>query len=236
LDQRRIDTLVDGAHAPGMVPLDLTGIGAAYYTGNCHKWLCGPKGTAILHVRRDRQKVVRPLAISHGANSQRTDRSPFRLEFDWTGTADPSPWLALPAAIRFIGSLLPGGWPEVMAANHDLALAARDLLCRAFDVIPPAPDDMLGSMATVPLPAPGPSASEPELLAIGETLWQRFNIEVPIIMMPTSGGADGADAHNLFVRVSAQQYNEIDDYGRLADALVEILGVAVSPGGTPRGR
>ena len=236
LEQRGIDTLVDGAHAPGMVPLDLTAIGAAYYTGNCHKWLCGPKGTAILHVRRDRQKVVRPLAISHGANSQRTDRSPFRLEFDWTGTADPSPWLALPAAIRFIESLLPGGWPEVMAANHELALAARDLLCRAFDVVPPAPDDMLGSMATVPLPAPGPSASGPDLLAIGDALWQRFNIEVPIIMMPASGGDDGADGHDLFVRVSAQQYNQIGDYGRLADALVEILGVPVSPGGTPLGR
>ena len=161
-----------------MVPLDVTAIGAAYYTGNCHKWLCGPKGTAFLHVRRDRQKVVRPLAISHGANSPRTDRSAFRLEFDWTGTADPSAYLALPTAIAFMGSLLPGGWPELMAANHDLALAARDLLCEAFDVDPPAPDDMLGSMATVPLPAPGSSASVPETLgdqrgALAETSGSR---------------------------------------------------------------
>jgi isopenicillin-N epimerase len=133
-------------------------------------------------------------------------------------------------------SLLPGGWPAVMAANHDLALAARDLLCRAFDVVPPAPDDMLGSMATVPLPAPGPSASGPDLGAISEALWRRFQIEVPIVMMPAPGRADGPDAHELYVRISAQRYNVLDQYARLADALIEILGVGVTLGGTALGR
>ena len=95
---------------------------------------------------------------------------------------------------------------------------------------------MLGSMATVPLPAAGPSASGPDLSAIGEALWRTFQIEVPIIMMPASGGDDGADAYDLFVRISARRYNDLDQYGRLADALIEILGVAVTPGGTPLGR
>jgi isopenicillin-N epimerase len=216
LERKGIDTLVDGAHAPGMLPLDISAIGAAYYTGNCHKWLCGPKGTAFLQVRRDRQKEVRPLAISHGANSLRTDRSAFRLEFDWTGTADPSGYLALPTAIRFMGSFLPGGWPELMAANHRLALAARDLLCQAFEVDAPAPDDMLGSMATVPLPGPGASASLPDAGSIGEALFRTFRIEVPIIQM-------AEDAHR-YVRISAQRYNTLDQYQRLADALVEIVG------------
>lgn len=226
LGERGIDTLVDGAHAPGMVALDVDAIGAAYYTGNCHKWLCGPKGTAFLHVRRDRQKDLRPLAISHGANSLRTDRSPFRLEFDWTGTADPSGYLALPTAIRFMGSLLPGGWTELMATNRGLALAARDLLCEAFAVDPPAPDDMLGSMVTVPLPRPGPASSLPGDASIGEALFKSFRIEVPIIEIPApvDGALEAGDAvPERFVRISAQRYNTLDQYARLADALCEIL-------------
>jgi isopenicillin-N epimerase len=224
LSARGIDTLVDGAHAPGMVPLDLDALGAAYYTGNGHKWMCAPKGAAFLHVRRDRQPLIRPLTISHGSNARREDRSRFRLEFDWTGTGDPTPWLALPAAIDFMAGLLPNGWPEVMASNHALALAGRDLLCAALGTDAPAPDVMLGSMAAVALPR----IAEPRLPAgyatLDEALLLHYRIEVPITAFPVDGTAEGgvADPARL-VRISAQQYNDLSQVQRLADVLREVV-------------
>ena len=153
LARRGVDTLVDGAHAPGMVPLDVDAIGAALLHGQLPQVDVRAEGDG-LPARPPRSPGARSgrWPSPTAPTPPRTDRSPFRLEFDWTGTADPSGYLALPTAIRFMGSLLPGGWPELMAANHGLALAGRDLLCEAFGVEAPAPDDMLGSMATVPLP------------------------------------------------------------------------------------
>ncbi|MBN2505472.1 MAG: aminotransferase class V-fold PLP-dependent enzyme [Verrucomicrobia bacterium] len=217
LDARGVDTLIDGAHAPGMVPLNLGRLGAAYYTGNCHKWLCAPKGAAFLHVRPDRQRLVRPLTISHGANSPRSDRPRFLLEFDWTGTCDPSPWLSIPAALHFIPSLLTGGWRAVMTRNHSLALAARRRLARTLGVPVPCPEDMIGAMAALPLPeAPSaaPMKSPLYLDPLQDTLLDRYRIEVPVIPWP-------APPRRL-LRVSAQLYNALPQYDRLARALEDL--------------
>ena len=219
LAARGVDTLVDGAHAPGMLPLDLNRLGAAYYTGNCHKWLCAPKGAGFLHVRRDRRQAIRPLVISHGANSPRTDRSRFLIEFDWTGTADPSPFLCVPEALRFIGGLLAGGWPAIMGRNRRLAQAGRQLLCRTLNVPAPCPDEMMGSLASLPFPDspdPEPSKSPLYLDPLQDWLLEKHRIEVPIIPWP---------AHpQRVLRISAQLYNSLGQYEQLAGALTEALG------------
>lgn len=208
LSERGIELLVDGAHAPGMIPLNLAELGATYYTGNCHKWLCAPKGSAFLYVQRDRQHAIRPLTISHGANSPRTERSSFHLEFDWTGTGDPTAYLCVEEALRFMSSLLPRGWTELMAHNRDLAIAAQTTLCEALGIDSPCPVEMIGSMATVPLPD---GAWEPLYDALGD----RFNLEVPIIPWYPSG--------KRLIRISAQIYNHLAEYNYLADALLILL-------------
>jgi isopenicillin-N epimerase len=216
LAARGVDALVDGAHAPGMVPLNLREIGAAYYTGNCHKWICAPKGAAFLAVRVDRQKLVRPLVISHGANSPRTDRSRFLIEFGWMGTTDPSAMLSVPEALRFMGKLLPGGWPDIMKRNRELALAARRILCAALKIDLPCPDAFIGSLASVPISdaaSSEPSKSPLYLDPLQDQLLRDHSIEVPVIPWPQSP--------KRLLRVSGQLYNSLPQYERLAEALGE---------------
>ncbi|MBP7147933.1 MAG: aminotransferase class V-fold PLP-dependent enzyme [Acidobacteria bacterium] len=224
LRARGVDALVDGAHAPGMLELELDRLGAAYYTGNAHKWLCAPKGAAFLHVRADKRAALRPLSISHGFNADRPTRSRFRLEFDWTGTDDPTPWLCIPEAIRVVGSLVAGGWAEVRARNRALALAARDLLCAALHVPVPCPDEMIGSLASVPLPRL-PAGSELARLdfdPLTDLVFERHRIETWFYKWPAPGGK--------VVRASAQLYNTREQFARLAAVLRDMGGTAANAG------
>jgi isopenicillin-N epimerase len=211
-----------------MLALDLTALGAAYYTGNCHKWLCAPKGAGFLHVRRDRQAQVHPLVTSHGANSPRADESLFRLEFDWTGTSDPTAYLSIPAALDFVAGLVPGGWPEVVDRNHKLVLVGRQKLLAVLGGSPLAPESMLGSLAAVELSdAVKPGSIPPEATAdphstypldpLRDALSDEDAIEVPVFTWPHTP-ADAAPRRRL-LRISAQLYNSTADYDRLAAAL-----------------
>ncbi len=216
LRERGVLTMVDGAHAPGQLPLNIGAIGAHWYTGNCHKWFCAPKGAAFLHADDEVSDGTRPLVISHGAGLHWGDRPRFRREFDWQGTADPSAYLAVADALDFLASLAPGGVGAAMGYNRQLALDARALLCDALEVDPPCPADMVGSMAALPLGAAAAHrhkrvlASEPLQDALFEA-----GIEVPIVRFPS-------DSQRL-VRISAQVYNCMDDYRQLAKVLYKIL-------------
>jgi isopenicillin-N epimerase len=217
LEGRGVQVLVDGAHSPGQVPLALDALGASYFTGNLHKWTCAPKGAAFLHVRRDRQADIRPTTISHGANAGRTDRSRFRVEFDWQGTHDPTPFLTVPFALEAVGAMVPGGWDEVRQRGHALALEMRDVVLAAVGGAPAVPDALLGMMATVPLPdattgqgaLPGMGALDP----LQDALWQRHRIEVPIFTF------EGRRC----LRVSAHLHSSLDDARALAAALPALL-------------
>ena len=216
LEQRGIDCLVDGAHAPGSVPLDLDTLRPAYYAGNLHNWVCAPKGAAFLYVRADRQEPVRAPVISHGENVRRPGRAHFHDRFDWPGTLDPTAWLSVPEALRFMGRLHPGGWAEVYEQNHALAAAGAALLAARLGVALPAPGALLAAMVTIPLPEPlqrVPFTAE-RIDSLQTRLLETHGIEVPIIRW--------GEPARRYVRISAQAYNSTEDYRALAEALAQM--------------
>lgn len=221
LADKGIDTLVDGAHAPGFCDVDLKRLNPAYYTANCHKWICSPKGSAFLYIRRDRQKNFRPLVLSNFAEKPKPSRPFLHTEFDYIGTDDYSACLAIGDAVEFMPTLVEGGWPAIRKHNRDLVLRGRDILCRALSIEPPAPDSMIGCLTTLILP-PHPPALRDKLAArpsrhhdaLQDALMDRHRIEVPI--WSVAGGP-------RTIRLSAQLYNTVAQYEYLAAALTEEL-------------
>lgn len=215
LEGRGVDTLVDGAHALGMVPLNITRLRPAYYTGNLHKWVCAPKGAAFLWVREDKQDGLQPAVISHGNNQLRPGYTRFQDRFDWAGTVDPSAKFSVADAIQWMAKLLPGGWREIRQRNHELAVKARRILCERLGTEPMCPESMLGSMATVRLPARFQGRQlngrfEEEQVK----LYRDFGIEVPFLRIGTPT--------ERYIRVSAQLYNSVEEYEYLAEALARV--------------
>mgnify|MGYP001411491605 CR=1 FL=1 len=213
LEGRGVEVMLDAAHGIGMVPLNLNELGASYTTSNCHKWLCAPKGSAFLHVRKDKQAAIHPLTISHGMTFPLGDTTRFRHEFDWTGTRDMSAHCALPAAIDHLADAVEGGWPAIMEHNHELALQGRDILCEALGLEKPCPDEMVACIATLILPSENKSGGiplhEPDPLHV--ILSEKYGIQIPVWSWPSPQGR--------FIRISAQLYNSEEEYHYLAWAL-----------------
>jgi isopenicillin-N epimerase len=199
-----VPVLVDGAHGPGQVALDLAVLGADWYVGNCHKWLMAPKGCAFLHARADRQTDLHPVTISHGF------RQGFVSEFDWTGTADPSAFLAVTEALAFFDRL---GGAGLMSRNAALAAEGAALLATRLGTEVGARPEMAGAMGLVRLPL---SLPQPAIVTDAARVRQALlaaGTDAPV------SAIDGA----LWLRVSAAAYNDISDYERLAGLLRTIL-------------
>lgn len=225
LTRRGVLTLIDGAHAPGMVPtLNLSTLKPTFYTANLHKWVCSPKGSAFLYVDPAHQQGFRPVILSNNAEKPRPGRAHFLTEFDYIGTQDNTGLYSMIDALAHVPTLVPGGggWPEVMRRNHDLCIAGRNIICRELYIEPPAPDSMIGSISTMILP-PHPPALQAKLSArptnyhdaLQDTLIARHRIQVPVMSLP------GKPAR--LIRISAQLYNSLEQYECLAAALKEEL-------------
>jgi isopenicillin-N epimerase len=196
---RGVAVLVDGAHAPGVLPLDVPALGVDWYVANLHKWAHAPRSAGFLWAHPSRQATLHPAVISWGLDLG------FAAEFDWVGTRDPSPWLAAPEGLRFLDDL---GYADVRAYNHDLAWTAAMLLCDRWGTTLGVRRNDIGAMVTLPLPARlGSTPADAAQLRDGLLFDDRIEVQVH------SGHG------RLWTRVSAQIYNDRVDLDRLGDAI-----------------
>lgn len=199
--EQGITVCIDGAHAPSQLDLSLDEIGADFYTGNLHKWLCAPKGAAFLHARPEHHEMLMAPVISWGwlddpVQHSYTGKSLFERRFQWQGTHDITPWLCVPDAISFQAGR---DWPRHRASCHGLAVEVMHEFARRHGLPPIAPDDCFGQMTPLPVPAQ-------DAAALRTRLFNEHRIEVPVTQ---HGG-------RTFVRVSMQAYNRAEDLERLS--------------------
>ncbi|HSM01721.1 MAG TPA: aminotransferase class V-fold PLP-dependent enzyme [Acidimicrobiia bacterium] len=213
LAEQGVATIVDGAHAPGMVPVNITSLGCAAYAGNWHKWVCAPKGSGFIWVADTWRDRARPLVVSHGAGHPKEGQTPFRARFDWTGTHDPTAFLTVPHAIEVIGSMVPGGWDEVRRLNRETILAMRRRIVEKTGLQPAGPEEMIGSMAAFAI---GPPAPDP--FGRARPLLKRFAQEYGVIL----GVSATRSTPRLQVRVSAHLHTDASMVEPLLEALADM--------------
>ena len=217
--RRGILSVIDGAHTPGHIPLNLDALGADFYSGNCHKWLMSPKGSAFFYARPERQAMLDPLVISHGWTPDNKEpgvrgpfgNSPFVDEIEMQGTRDPAAWLAVPAAIAFRRA---HDWWRVSEECHRLAQETAERL-RALTGLRPfaSPEYCARQMVAIPLPPCDPTELHDDLLA-------RYGIEIPVFEWR---------GHHI-ARLSCQGYNTRQQMDLLVEALTDLLGLAAREG------
>jgi isopenicillin-N epimerase len=204
--QAGILTIIDGAHAPGQIPLQLDELGADFYGGNLHKWLCAPKGAGFLFARQEVQHLLKPLVVSWGTESDNPGRSKYIDHFEWTGTRDIASFLSVRAAIEFQQE---HDWEKVRRACHELVLEAQDRICRLFDLIPLANESWYRQFCVAPLP------SDTDCDRLKTRLYEDYRVEIPLIKW---------NDHKL-IRISIQGYNTRRDVDKLVTALVDIFKI-----------
>jgi len=199
-------SIVDGAHVPGQRPLDLEAVGADFYIGNCHKWLCAPKGSAFLYARRDAQHLIEPLIVGHGWRPDRRSPKPLQDYVEQYGTRDLAAFLAVPAAIDFIRA---HNWDAVRMRCHALACQVRRIVESAAATQSICPESFVwfSQMVAIRLP------EQTDLEALGAVLRARYRIEMPLIRW---GGLKLA-------RLSVQAYTTVEDLQTLIGALLAYL-------------
>ena len=203
--QEGILTVVDGAHAPGQIPLDMESIGADFYGGNLHKWLCAPKGAGFLYAHPSVQHLLKPLIVSWGYESENPSNSKFVDYHEWTGTRDIAAYLAVPAAIKFQADK---NWESVRGDCHNLANEAQQRICELTGLAPlHADESYFGQFVSIPLP----DLISPTLLK--EVLYSRYKVEVPILSWKD----------RKLIRVSVQGYNTQRDIDKLLYGLEHLL-------------
>jgi isopenicillin-N epimerase len=203
-----IITLIDGAHAPGQIPLDLSSLQTDFYTGNCHKWMLSPKGAGFLYTRPEVQSLVEPLIVSWGYQSRFTEprESEYIDLLQWTGTRDPAAALSVPAAISFMAD---NHWDQVQTSCHNLLQYALDRMGEITGLPPLYPLDshFYHQMGTIPIPRVR------DLDELKLRLFADYKIEIPVI--------DWNDHH--YLRLSVQGYNSRDDVDAFLEAMTELL-------------
>ncbi len=199
--KRGVPILVDGAHTPGQVPLDLNALGADWYVANLHKWAFAPRSAGFLWAPPHRQSGLHPAVISWGLDQG------FTREFDWCGTRDVTPWLSAPAGFEYLESL---GEPAARQWNHVLAWGGAHVMAARWGVEFATPEEMIASMATVPLPESLGGNME-DANRLRDALWHEDRIEAPVL------ARDG----RLWIRVCGQVYNEPAEYEALAEAVAK---------------